>query len=282
MEQARQRALDESVEVPLTFISPRSLEPYFESAALAGGEERFHFEVEEHDVLIQDLRAAAFAPSLSLNGFEQVSHTTSVSDLHDDDAIAAIYNPEVESLVAQALGARRVVAFDVTRRSDAAGGAINRDGRRKPASRIHVDYTKDSGPRRAADVLGQRFVESHLASGGAIAQVNVWRPVRGPVRRSPLALADATTVDQSSLIATKQVFPDRVGEIYHLRYAPAQQWYYIPNMMPDEVLLLKGWDSRSDAARFTPHSAFSLPDEPRGETRESIEVRTFAVIGEAR
>ena len=51
-------------------------------------------------------------------------------------------------------------------------------------------------------------------------------------------------------------------------------------MTPDEVLLIKGWDSLTDGrARFTPHSAFDLPDTPTdAPARESIEVRTLVVI----
>ena len=51
-------------------------------------------------------------------------------------------------------------------------------------------------------------------------------------------------------------------------------------MTPDEVLLIKGWDSLDDGrAKFTPHSAFDLPDT--GQTappRESIEVPTLVII----
>ena len=108
----------------------------------------------------------------------------------------------------------------------------------------------------------------------------MWRPIRGPVQRSPLALADAGSVRPQDLVATDQVFPDRVGEIYHLAFHPAQRWYYAPEMARDEVLLIKGWDSRDDGrARFTPHSAFPLPQQrPDAPPRESIEIRTFAVI----
>ena len=101
------------------------------------------------------------------------------------------------------------------------------------------------------------------------------------MERSPLALADASSVRREDLIATDQVFPDRVGEIYHLAYDPTQRWYYAPRMTPDEVLLIKGWDSLEDGrARFTPHGAFELPDTPEhASPRESIEVRTLLVIG---
>jgi hypothetical protein len=51
-------------------------------------------------------------------------------------------------------------------------------------------------------------------------------------------------------------------------------------MTRDEVLLIKGWDSLDDGrARFTPHSAFDLPDTPaNAPPRESIELRTLVVI----
>ncbi len=51
-------------------------------------------------------------------------------------------------------------------------------------------------------------------------------------------------------------------------------------MTPDEVLLIKGWDSlEDDRARFAPHGAFEPPDTPEeAAPRESIEVRTLVVI----
>ena len=145
---------------------------------------------------------------------------------------------------------------------------------------MHVDYTAKSGPQRVKDLLGEDEAARLAASGARILQINVWRPIRGPVQRSPLALADASSVAPEDLIATDQVFPDRVGEIYHLAYDPAQLWYYAPEMTPDEVLLIKGWDSLDDGrARFTPHGAFDLPDTPDDAApRESIEVRTLVVI----
>jgi hypothetical protein len=177
-------------------------------------------------------------------------------------------------------GASRVVIFDATRRSDGGSGAQNRDGLRGPATRVHVDYTEKSGPQRVKDLLGEAEAARLAAAGARIIQINVWRPIRGPVARSPLALADAASIRPEALIATDQVFPDRVGEIYHLAYDPSQRWYYAPAMTPDEVLLIKGWDSLDDGrARFTPHGAFELADSPEdAPARESIEVRTLVVV----
>ena len=268
------------VRASLTFIVPQETKPYFESAALTGGLPKVHYETEVHRVDVRDMRRIADRLSLDRQGFVLVGHETAVEDLYDDDAMATVYDRELQALLTEVTGADRVAVFDHTRRSDSPRGAANPDGFRGPADRVHVDYTVDSGPKRAGDALGHEEVERVLSSGGRIVQINVWRPIRGPVLRTPIALADAASVRVGELIATEQVFPDRVGEIYTLAYAPDQRWYWVPRMQRDEVLLIKSWDSLDDGrARFTPHGAFQLEDQdPAAPPRESIEVRTYLVF----
>ena len=268
-----------NVMAPLTYMTPQQGKPMIYSAALTGGAPDYLFATEDHEVLVADMRPQAEHFELDREGFAFRTSPSAVTDFYDDDEIERVYHKEVEAILKAELGATRVAVFDVTRRSDDGKGAANRDGSRGPAGRIHVDYTAASGPVRARDVLGAEEVDRLLARGARIVQVNIWRPIAGPVRRSPLALADAWTVDPADLVATDQVFPGRVGEIYHLTYNPEQRWYYAPEMTPDELFLIKGWDSLEDGrARFTPHTAFKLPDQAGAPPRESIEVRTFAVI----
>ncbi len=264
----------------LSFIRPQKTKPVFHSSALTGGIPEVFFEVEEHTVTIGNMRAIAEGLSIDREGFELLRHTTAVEDLYNDDAVDNQYYPEIEALLRKRFDADRVEIFDVTRRSDGGTGAANRDGVRGPARRVHVDYTAKSGPQRVKDILGEAESDRLTASGARIIQVNVWRPIRGPVRRAALALADASSVRPEELIATDQVFPDRVGEIYHLADSPSQRWYYAPHMTPDEVLLIKGWDSLNDGrAHFTPHSAFEMPDtDETAPHRESIEVRTLVIV----
>ncbi len=265
---------------PLNFIRRQDTKPVFHSAALTGGEMKIFYNPEAHTVPISDMREIADTLSVDHEGFELLHHTTAVEDLYDDDAIEKVYYPEIEAFLRRRFGASQVVIFDVTRRADDGTGAQNPDGRRGPATRLHVDYTAKSGPQRAKDILGEEEAARLTASGARIIQINVWRPIRGPVERSPLALADASSVTAEELIATDQIFPDRVGEIYNLAHAPSQRWYYAPRMTEDEVLLIKGWDSLDDGrARFTPHAAFNFPETREdAPARESIEVRTFVVI----
>ncbi len=268
------------VRAPLTFIVPQDTKPCFHSSALTGGLPKVFFETEDRTVTIRDMRPIVDSLSLDRQGFELRRHETAVDDLYDDEVVDRVYDREIEALLEASTGADRVVVFDHTRRSDAATGAANRDGSRGPASRVHVDYTVTSGPVRARDVLGAEEVDRVLGSGGRIVQVNVWRPITGPVQRAPLALADAGSIGTEELIATDQVFPDRVGEIYQLAYASGQRWYWAPRMERGEVLLIKGWDSLDDGqAMFTPHSAFPMPDQsPHAPPRESIETRTYLIF----
>ncbi len=269
-----------TVQASLCFIVHQDTKPYFKSSALTGGLPEVHFQTEMRQVALHDLRQRGDTLSLEREGFELHRHTSQVADLYDDAAIRDVYEPELQGLLQRLTGAQQVVIFDHTRRSDAPEGANNPDGLRGPASRVHVDYTVGSGPQRAADVLGEATVRDTLARGGRIVQVNVWRPIKGPVRRSPLALAAADSVPRTALVATDQIFPDRVGEIYQVAYDPAQRWYWAPDITPDEVLLIKGWDSDgSRLAVFTPHGAFELPAQGTDDPpRESIETRTFLLF----
>lgn len=278
--QASEAGSPEPLRARLGFTKPQDEKPVMHSAALTGGDPKLFFTVEEIEVPIHDMRPLAGAFNLDREGFALAVDPTRVEDLYDEDAVLDTYYGEITAMLTEAFGASRVGIFDHTRRSDSGTGAPNKDGSRGPAGRVHVDYTEGSGPVRAADALGREEVDRILSTGGRIVQVNVWRPISGPVRRAPLALADATTVAAADLLATDQVFPGRVGEIYQVAHNPAQRWYWAPEMTRDEVLLIKGWDSLDDGrSRFTPHGAFTLPDQdPDAPPRESIEVRTFVVI----
>lgn len=269
-----------SVSAGLCFIKRQDTKPVFHSTALTGGEAKIFFEVEDHTVEVVDMRSISDTLSMDKEGFELLRHQTRVDDLYDDAAVQSDYHAEVEAILRKRFEASRVAIFDVTRRADSITGARNSDGLRGPATRVHVDYTVASGPQRAMDVLGEEAYERLIASGARILQVNVWRPIKGPVRRSPLALADASSIATDELVATDQVFADRVGEIYQVAHGADQRWYYASEMERDEILLIKGWDSSDDGrARFTPHGAFDLPEiAADAPPRESIEVRAFVVV----
>jgi hypothetical protein len=223
-------------------------------------------EYRPREVFIRDARGDA--ATLDRQGFELVRHASRVRSFDNDDEVSALGRDEAAALVAEATGAVRVFVFDHTRRRRAP------DACRQPSTRVHVDYTVDSAPRRVRDFFGD---EAEVLLRKRVAFINVWRPVRWPAEDSPIALADARSVEPGDLIPTDIVYADRQGEIYGTLYNPAQRWSYIPNMQLDEALLIKCYDSRPDVARFTPHTSFVDPNTPPdAPPRRSIEFRTIA------
>jgi hypothetical protein len=115
----------------------------------------------------------------------------------------------------------------------------------------------------------------------------IWRPVERDVTREPLAMLDARTVapedfeavtislpDPSSGKAFDKIYTASKGfDIAQIRASDRHRWYYISDLAPDEALVFKQYDSRTDGrARQTPHSAIeSVRDH--GPARQSIEFR---------
>ena len=91
----------------------------------------------------------------------------------------------------------------------------------------------------------------------------------------PLAVADWRTLDPArDLVSTRHVYADYEGSTFSVRHVPEHRWWYLADQTPDEVILIKCFDSDERVARLTPHTAFadktSAPDAPQ---RQSIEVR---------
>ena len=106
--------------------------------------------------------------------------------------------------------------------------------------------------------------------------VNVWRPIRGPVLDSPLALCDARSFTDDDLIASDLVYNHVRGETSSVAYRPDHRWYYFSEMQPDEVVMIRVHDSATDGrARLSFHTSFDNPLAPGAPPRESIEVRSL-------
>ena len=219
-------------------------------------------------------RPRAAALSLDREGFVLVDHATDV-DLWDVDRVASDYDPQIVRLISEVAGASRVHIFDHTWRSEDPDRHRS-DHAREPVNLVHNDYTPWSARQRVLDLLPD---EAQALLAGRFAVVQVWQPIRGPVRSSPLAICDAGSLHADDLIAARRVHPNRVGETYHVAYNPAHRWSWFPQMRTNEALVFKTFDSETDGrARFTAHASFALPDEA-APPRESLEVRALAFFG---
>ena len=136
---------------------------------------------------------------------------------------------------------------------------------------VHVDQSYSAALSRVPHHLPD---EADELLKGRVQIINVWRPI-STVQRDPLAVAEATSVDDEDLVVIELIYPNRRGETYGVKHSDKHTWYYKSGLEPEEVILIKCFDSKTDGrARRVPHTAFedtgAAEDAP---TRESIEVR---------
>ena len=260
-----------SVVAPLNFLVPMAEKPVADNYMPPPGVPLRTGKREEHRVTIRDARPLIGELSLDKEGFVLLRHRSAVKNFYDEDEIKSVYYPECESVMKEATGATRVVAFDHIVRN-AAMAALDGSCVKLPAKRVHNDYTAWSSPKRVRDLMGDE-AEELLKHRFAI--INLWRPITGPVLESPLTLCDAQSLAEEDLVASDLRYPDRVGETYAILYNPNQRYYYFPKMQPDEPVLIRCFDSaQRGAARFSAHTGFDDPTSPAGAPpRESLEVR---------
>jgi hypothetical protein len=227
-------------------------------------------------VAIHDARAVLDQLSLEQQGFILRRHQTAVSNFFDDKEVRAVYYPEVEQLLKETTGAAKAVAFehDVRSASKAERAA---KGIRQPVKFVHDDYTDKSAPERVRLYLPEE-AEALLKERYAV--INLWRPLRGPVLDTPLAVCDAQSIAAADLRPTEEGVKH---EVYLFNFNPHHRWYYFSAMTTSEVLLFKCFDSsKTSHTRVTAHSAFDLPaTAAAAEARQSIEVRAMVFFGRA-
>ncbi len=262
------------VQGSLNYIEDSTEKPVYYAYEPPPGVPRQTGRFEPKSVAIGKARPLLQELSLDKQGFELVRHETSVNDFYDREEVQRVYYPEIENLLKRATGASKIVVFDhqvrclpLARRGE--------KGAREYAKTVHNDYTAKSGPRRVRDHLPPAETDELL--NHRFAEINVWRPIRGPVQSSPLAVCDARSIEPGDFVPSDLVYRDRVGETYRFKYNPNHRWFYFPYLERNEAILLKCYDSREDGrARFTAHTAFEDPSSSaEAPPRESIEVRAL-------
>ncbi|MEM1231140.1 MAG: CmcJ/NvfI family oxidoreductase [Pseudomonadota bacterium] len=278
-------------------------------------------ERDARDVTVYNARTlpAAERKSLATHGFDLLDAPLDddALDFMDHSAVLEHYYPQCEALVAGATGAR-AWAFDHNIRSAVGkkSRARIRDGQQVqgPAKIVHGDYTLHSAPARLQDLARppalNDTIASRLAPGatlldatavagalrdGRFAIINVWRSIADePVYTDPLALCDSQTVAPEDLVVFEIHYADRIGENYFARPSDRHRFYFYPQMVRSEAMLIKQWDSAGPMARsngeradasdpeqpstFSFHSAFddvTVPDD--APDRHSIEVRCMVI-----
>jgi hypothetical protein len=258
----------------LTFLAKNSPKPIYQ-ASVGGAEARLELAGTYNKQPVDILNGRKLQESFSLDkqGFQLVESTTAVEDLYDAELGRKAYEAECKEMILNVTGANSAYVFDHTLRS---GDSKRREEKnsREPTTVIHNDYTPHSAPKRLRDFMGsdaEKLMEKPFCI------VNLWRPIK-QIESFPLAVCDAESVAPETLIYAERRSKDRIGEIIVVRFDPNQRWIYFPNMTPDEILLIKTYDSREDGrARWCLHTAVDIENtDANAAPRESIESRIFA------
>ena len=261
------------VETTLNYFADSSEKPVIYTYEPPPGVPRATGKSEAKSVRIHNARLESNL-SLDRQGFQLIRQQTAVHDFYDRAEVEEVYYPEVQLLLKEVTGAEKVVVFDHQVRNI----QLSKQGQKNAREYVwvvHNDYTAKSGPRRLLDHLSPTEAEQRLPH--RFAEINIWRPIRGPIESTPLAICDAQSIEPEDFVPADFIYRDKVGEVYRFTYNPNHRWFYFPRLERYEVILLKCFDSKQDGrARFSAHSAFDDPSTPPDAApRESIEVRAL-------
>jgi hypothetical protein len=256
-----------------------------------------------HERSVHNLRGREHEFNTDNSGFAVYQYPAKEKSFTDDAAVREGYYAEVEGLLRDKLpGVKKVVIFDHTiRRRD-------KNSPRQPVQQVHVDQTEGAAEARVRRHLSPEEAEQLIK--GRYQIINVWRPIENPASDHPLAVIDWRTTSPSDFVATDLLYPKRAdsmdvddrgkevlpdpnnytstegyevkGETMSVAANDQHQFYYQKDMTPEEVLLLKCYDSFGEGMSLgkkgfavrTPHTAFADPNTPKDAPgRQSIEVR---------
>lgn len=224
------------------------------------------------DFVVSDVSGDEEQYTLDRTGFQYCQHKSSESTFTDEEQIKTQYYKECEELVKKATGAQTVHIFNhKVRRGPTQWHHLGLQNlaNRGPVTRTHVDQSYDGAERRlrwelpndADDIIKRRYQI-----------INVWRPIQ-PILKDPIAVADSRSVPDRDLVGAEMTEDNFVGESWVVRHNPNHRWFYKYGMTPQDVLLIKCFDSDETVARRALHSAFEDAKYRECESRQSIEVR---------
>jgi hypothetical protein len=80
---------------------------------------------------------------------------------------------------------------------------------------------------------------------------------------------------RASRLASRLLYPNRVGETYSMTFDLEHRWYYVPEMRTDEALLLQCFVPKTDGRVPFARSSSTRQRQPAMPPRESIELRAL-------
>ncbi|RDL38508.1 Uncharacterized protein BP5553_02848 [Venustampulla echinocandica] len=229
-----------------------------------------------HSFVVSDVSGDEDQYTLDSHGFQYYGRESKEKEFDDEKRIEADYYPECEQLLKDITGASRIHIFNhKVRRGPTHWHHLGMKNlaNRGPVTKTHVDQSYEGAelrlrwefPEEADELVKKRYQI-----------INVWRPIK-TILKDPIAVADSNSVPDEDLVGAVMIEDGYRGESWVVRHNPAHHWHYKHQLRPEEVLLIKCFDSDKSVSRRALHSAFEDPAYRDREDRQSIEVRCLVL-----
>ena len=229
-------------------------------------------------------------------GIALASCDSQCNNFYDSAEVRRVFYPEMEKLLLEFYpDATDALVYnhdvfdkdyegDRTEDQDAKNPGVNANY----ANLVHNDLNDNSGRVRCRELLtrnlrnfgrGQHYteVEADEKMSRRFLSINLAKPME-TVEQNPFVLCAWPSFADQPYINNYRIYDDRVGETTRFTYRPEHEWYWIPQQQPNEVSMLKCYDSICDGSvsRWSFHSACIDPTAAAdARCRKNVVVRAF-------
>ena len=228
---------------------------------------------------------------------------TACTNFYDHEEVERVFYPEIEKLLLDFFpGAVDALCYnhDVFDKSYDGDRTEDQDNKNPGvnanyANQVHNDLNDNSGRVRCRELLTKnlrnfgRQIEPPMSGAEAdkkmsrrFMSINLAKPIE-TVQQNPFVLCAWPSFADQPYITNYRIYDDRVGETTRFTYRPDHEWYWIPQQRPEEISMLKCYDSVTDGSvsRWSFHSACVDPTAPKDAPhRRNIVVRTYVFFDE--
>jgi hypothetical protein len=253
-------------------------------------------ETRSRTVPISDARrlqsgAASECDFFAEHGFVLLDHRSAVADWDADSPetsdVARHYMPEIEAVLRERLLPGRKIEImqrpDPLRRGRGTSTPFYGDGVHQDFGLTPDDYQINIEAFATPEAARWWRAGYERDAVEGYMMVDFWRTTNmaGPLKHMPLALLDPGSVEMADVVPAMLtgVAPGgKATSALSLRFNPRQSWYFYPDMIGEEMLAFKIFESwKEDGGprlRTCFHSAFRDPGAPAdAEERQSCEHR---------
>jgi len=156
------------------------------------------------------------------------------------------------------------------------------------ATLVHNDLNDNSGRVRCRELLTKNLrnfgrtqhyteAEADEKMSRRFMSINLAKPME-TVEQFPFVLCAWPSFADQPYINNYRIYDDRVGETTRFTYRSEHEWYWFPRQRPNEVSMLKCYDSVTDGSvsRWSFHTACIDPNVPLdAPCRKNVVVRAY-------